>query len=87
MLVHSYGSIIFFLWLEIMNLWMMYCTFFLHTCRYYDLDAYYRRQIEKEMKKGIKNVVKTERTVFNDEELRRYILENKISSYHGTSTF
>uniref|UniRef100_A0A2P2MNE2 Nucleic acid binding protein n=1 Tax=Rhizophora mucronata TaxID=61149 RepID=A0A2P2MNE2_RHIMU len=39
--------------------------------KYYNLDAYYRRKMEKEMKKGIKKVLKTERTVFNDEELRR----------------
>ncbi|WVZ00450.1 hypothetical protein V8G54_026519 [Vigna mungo] len=39
--------------------------------KYYNLDAYYRRQMEKEMKKGFKKVHATERTVFNDEEQRR----------------
>ncbi|XP_004487694.1 uncharacterized protein [Cicer arietinum] len=39
--------------------------------KYYSLDAYYRRQMEKEMKKGIKKVQAKERTVFNDEEQRR----------------
>ncbi|PNY06313.1 nucleolar protein 58-like [Trifolium pratense] len=39
--------------------------------KYYSLDAYYRRQMEKEMKKGFKQVKATERTVFNDEEQRR----------------
>ncbi|KAK7244321.1 hypothetical protein RIF29_39141 [Crotalaria pallida] len=39
--------------------------------KYYNLDAYYRHQMEKEMKKGIKNVQAKERTVFNDEEQRR----------------
>ncbi|MED6109839.1 hypothetical protein PIB30_037228 [Stylosanthes scabra] len=39
--------------------------------KYYNLDAYYRRQMEKDMKKGIKKVQASERTVFNDEEQRR----------------
>ncbi|KAK8469421.1 hypothetical protein PHAVU_005G071500 [Phaseolus vulgaris] len=39
--------------------------------KYYNLDAYYRRQMEKEMQKGFKKVHATERTVFNDEEQRR----------------
>ncbi|KAI6690387.1 hypothetical protein NL676_027215 [Syzygium grande] len=39
--------------------------------KYYDLDAYHRHQMEKEMKKGLKKVVSKERTVFNDEEQRR----------------
>ncbi|XP_020964801.1 nucleolar protein 58 isoform X2 [Arachis ipaensis] len=39
--------------------------------KYYNLDAYYRRQMEKDMKKGIKKVRASERTVFNDEEQRR----------------
>lgn len=43
-------------------------------CRYYDLDVYHRNKIEKVMKKGFKKVVETERTVFNDEEQRRYVL-------------
>ena len=40
--------------------------------RYYNLDAYHRKAMEKEKKKGLKMSV-TERTVFNDEEQRRYI--------------
>ncbi|XP_027342558.1 RNA-binding protein 25 [Abrus precatorius] len=39
--------------------------------KYYDLDAYYRRQMEKERQKGVKKIQATERTVFNDEEQRR----------------
>ncbi|MED6143530.1 hypothetical protein PIB30_007146 [Stylosanthes scabra] len=42
--------------------------------KYYNLDAYYRRQMEKDMKKGIKKVQSSERTVFNDEEQRRYVI-------------
>ncbi|CAH9144647.1 unnamed protein product [Cuscuta epithymum] len=38
--------------------------------KYYDLDAYYQSQMQKELKKGPK-AVDTERTVFNDEEQRR----------------
>ncbi|CAM8891206.1 unnamed protein product [Rhodiola kirilowii] len=38
--------------------------------KYYDLDAYHRRKMEKEVKKGIKKI-ESERTVFNDEEQRR----------------
>nr|GMC92380.1 DEAD-box ATP-dependent RNA helicase 42 [Ipomoea batatas] len=38
---------------------------------YYNLDAYYQRQMEKEMKKGPDKTLDTERTVFNDEEQRR----------------
>lgn len=43
-------------------------------CRYYSLDQYHRRKIEKAIKKGMKKVTETERTVFNDEEQRRYFL-------------
>nr|XP_027061004.1 uncharacterized protein LOC113687640 [Coffea arabica] len=43
--------------------------------KYYNLDAYHRRQMEKEIKRGLKRGSKkvrvTERTVFNDEEQRR----------------
>lgn len=39
--------------------------------KYYNLDAYYRRKMEKEIKRGVKKVVDDERTVFNDEEQRR----------------
>ncbi|XP_027064055.1 uncharacterized protein [Coffea arabica] len=39
--------------------------------KYYNLDAYHRRQMEKEIKRGSKKVRVTERTVFNDEEQRR----------------
>ncbi|CAN1774973.1 hypothetical protein LINPERHAP1_LOCUS13158 [Linum perenne] len=38
--------------------------------KYYNLDAYYKRQILKEIKSG-KKVQETERTIFNDEELKR----------------
>nr|GLL47080.1 RNA-binding protein 25-like [Ipomoea trifida] len=38
---------------------------------YYNLDAYYQRQMEKEMKKGPDKALDSERTVFNDEEQRR----------------
>lgn len=38
--------------------------------KYYDLDAYHRHKMEKEMKKGMKKI-QTERVVFNDEEQRR----------------
>lgn len=40
-------------------------------CRYYDIDGYYRRKLEKEIKKGLKKAGQSERTVFNDEEQRR----------------
>ncbi|RDX67325.1 hypothetical protein CR513_53817, partial [Mucuna pruriens] len=39
--------------------------------KYYNLDAYYRRQMDKEMRKGFKKVQAKERTIFNDEEQRR----------------
>ncbi|XVF18876.1 hypothetical protein REPUB_Repub11eG0061200 [Reevesia pubescens] len=39
--------------------------------KYYSLDAYYKHKMEKDMKKGLKKVLDTERTVFNDEEQRR----------------
>lgn len=42
--------------------------------RYYGLDAYHQRKLEKEQKRGLKKVIETERTVFNDEEQRRYVL-------------
>lgn len=47
----------------------------LHFCgfRYYNLDAYYQHKMEKELKKGFKKVIASERTVFNDEEQRRYV--------------
>ncbi|KAK3144168.1 hypothetical protein QOZ80_4AG0309590 [Eleusine coracana subsp. coracana] len=38
--------------------------------KYYDLDAYHRKMMEKEKKKGLQTLV-TERTIFNDEEQRR----------------
>lgn len=56
---------------------MLLIAFFFHfvpSFRYYNLDAYHRRKIEKEMKKGPRKVLETERTVFNDEEQRRYVL-------------
>lgn len=36
--------------------------------------------MEKEMKKGVKNIRQTERTVFNDEEIRRYVYTRMIYS-------
>lgn len=39
--------------------------------KYYNLDAYYRRKMEKECRRGVKKVVDDERTVFDDEEQRR----------------
>ncbi|KAJ8561046.1 hypothetical protein K7X08_027236 [Anisodus acutangulus] len=39
--------------------------------KYYNLDAYHKRKLEKEIKRGVKKVVDNERTVFNDEEIRR----------------
>ncbi|KAM7279768.1 hypothetical protein ACFE04_006902 [Oxalis oulophora] len=39
--------------------------------KYYNLDAYYQRQMMKELKRGGKKVAETERTVFDDEEQRR----------------
>lgn len=55
--------------------------------RYYDLDAYYRRKMEKEMKKGHKKVVETERTVFNDEEQRRYVSKDCCLASHPKYEF
>lgn len=55
--------------------------FFIGHCRYYNLDAYYKRQMEKENKKGVKKVLQGERTVFNDEERRRYILMHHFMPY------
>ncbi|KAH7653369.1 hypothetical protein IHE45_19G076900 [Dioscorea alata] len=39
--------------------------------KYYDLDAYHKHKMEKEIKKGYKKESVAERTVFNDEEQRR----------------
>ncbi|XP_042454087.1 vicilin-like seed storage protein At2g18540 [Zingiber officinale] len=39
--------------------------------KYYNLDAYHRRKMEKEMKKGPQKIQEMERSVFNDEEQRR----------------
>lgn len=47
--------------------------------RYYNLDAYHKHKMEKEMKKGVKKVLEKERTVFNDEEQRRYVIDNPKS--------
>ncbi|KAH7544154.1 hypothetical protein JRO89_XS15G0118100 [Xanthoceras sorbifolium] len=38
---------------------------------YYNLDAYHKNKMIKEHKKGMKKVLASERTVFNDEEQRR----------------
>lgn len=51
--------------------------------RYYNLDAYHRKAMEKEKKKGLKVSV-TERTVFNDEEQRRYV---KMKLFWKRKTF
>ncbi|CAA0808521.1 Unknown protein [Striga hermonthica] len=45
--------------------------------KYYNLDAYYQRKMEKEMKKGYTKAVASERTVFNDEEQRRVELQQE----------
>lgn len=47
-------------------------SFIVLSFRYYNLDAYHHKAMEKEKKKGLKMIV-TERTVFNDEEQRRYV--------------
>eukprot|EP00268_Persea_americana_P025031 TRINITY_DN2439_c0_g1_i1.p1 TRINITY_DN2439_c0_g1~~TRINITY_DN2439_c0_g1_i1.p1 ORF type:complete len:316 (-),score=92.22 TRINITY_DN2439_c0_g1_i1:579-1526(-) len=39
--------------------------------KYYNLDAYHQRKMAKEQERGLKKVLKSERTVFNDEEQRR----------------
>lgn len=39
--------------------------------KYYNLDAYHKHKMEKELKKGVTKVRQKERTVFNDEEQRR----------------
>lgn len=39
--------------------------------KYYDLDAYHRRKMIKEMEKGVRKAMQKERTVFNDEDERR----------------
>jgi folate-dependent tRNA-U54 methylase TrmFO/GidA len=45
-------------------------------------DAYHRRMMEKEQKNGLKNAaVVAVRTVFNDEEQRRYVDICMIFSY------
>lgn len=44
-----------------------------YGCRYYSLDAYHRKKIEKAIKKGSAKATKSERVVFNDEEQRRYV--------------
>ncbi|XP_071736612.1 uncharacterized protein [Rutidosis leptorrhynchoides] len=41
--------------------------------KYYSLDAYHRKKIEKAIKKGSTKAAKSERVVFNDEEQRRII--------------
>ena len=42
--------------------------------RYYDLDVYHQRMMEKEKRNGLKNAGSVAvRTVFNDEEVRRYV--------------
>ncbi|KAJ9671662.1 hypothetical protein PVL29_025392 [Vitis rotundifolia] len=44
-------------------------------CRYYNVDAYYRRKMEREVKKGSKKALETERTfhpLFRLELLREH---------------
>nr|GEY05591.1 vicilin-like seed storage protein At2g18540 [Tanacetum cinerariifolium] len=45
--------------------------------KYYSLDAYHRREIEKAMKKGTVKASKSERVVFDDEEQRRRELQQE----------
>ncbi|PWA78627.1 Importin-alpha, importin-beta-binding domain-containing protein [Artemisia annua] len=45
--------------------------------KYYSLDAYHRRKIEKAMKKGAVKASKSERVVFDDEEQRRRELQQE----------
>ncbi|XP_076883146.1 uncharacterized protein LOC143531820 [Bidens hawaiensis] len=45
--------------------------------KYYNLDAYHQRQMEKAMKKGSMKATKSERVVFNDEEQRRLELQRE----------
>lgn len=56
-------------------------------CRYYNIDIYHRRKVTKQRMKGMKEMMnkKTERTEFNDEEQRRYVL--KISLYFGSFVY
>ncbi|KAL0362696.1 UNVERIFIED_CONTAM: hypothetical protein Scaly_1224800 [Sesamum calycinum] len=54
--------------------------------KYYNLDVYYQRKMEKEMKKGFTKVVESERTVFNDEEQRRQELQLERESAEGTTS-
>ncbi|WKA12158.1 hypothetical protein VitviT2T_029574 [Vitis vinifera] len=49
--------------------------------KYYNIDAYYRQKMEREMKKGSKKALETERTVFNDEEQRRLELQRERERY------
>ncbi|CAH1444523.1 unnamed protein product [Lactuca virosa] len=45
--------------------------------KYYSLDAYHRRKIEKAIKKGSTKATKSERVVFDDEEQRRLELQRE----------
>ncbi|XP_042039591.1 golgin subfamily A member 6-like protein 2 [Salvia splendens] len=45
--------------------------------KYYNLDAYFKHKMEKEMKKGFAKMQESERTVFNDEEQRRLELQKE----------
>nr|XP_043628296.1 DEAD-box ATP-dependent RNA helicase 42 [Erigeron canadensis] len=45
--------------------------------KYYSLDAYHRKKIEKAIKKGSAKAAKSERIVFNDEEQRRLELQQE----------
>ena len=56
----------------------MLCDF-----RYYNLDAYYQHKMLKDMKKGHKKILAGERTVFDDEEQRRYFLLFFLFPFEG----
>ncbi|KAL8195497.1 hypothetical protein R6Q57_025900 [Mikania cordata] len=45
--------------------------------KYYNLDAYHQRKMEKAMRKGSMKATKSERIVFNDEEQRRLELQRE----------
>ncbi|KAL8505896.1 hypothetical protein ACS0TY_016936 [Phlomoides rotata] len=45
--------------------------------KYYSLDAYHKRKMEKEIKKGMAQVMGSERTIFDDEEQRRLELQKE----------
>ncbi|KAH9650759.1 nucleic acid-binding protein [Citrus sinensis] len=54
--------------------------------KYYNLDAYHKHKMEKELKKGITKVRQKERTVFNDEEQRSIVKKVLAVTYYGSVT-